>query len=185
MYYKRYASIEGGKYSSAGKSQWEGNSLWECLLLYGLIQGFSNHFIIASLLNRRLSCWHLSICSCLDHLPSPFATALHSCDILEEQRLASNLFYLTLWQFSRLRQGEGQLLTAHYYLCKNWLLWTKLKLRSLYFFFFFWFLSIDRRAQNELPLSLWHTAHLCCDCLWTATLGTVPCDILISLVYVV
>lgn len=28
---------KGGKWSSAGKSQWEGNSLWECLLLYGLI----------------------------------------------------------------------------------------------------------------------------------------------------
>lgn len=36
MHYKRDAS-EGGKWSSAGKSQWEGNSLWECLLLYGLI----------------------------------------------------------------------------------------------------------------------------------------------------
>lgn len=101
------ASTEGGKYSSAGKSQWEGNSLWECLLFYGLIQGSSNHFIIASLLNRRLSCWHLSICSCLDHLPSPFATALHSRDILEEQCLVSNLFYFTLWQFIRLKEGEG------------------------------------------------------------------------------
>lgn len=78
----------------------------EGLLLYGLIWGSSNHFLIASLLNRRLSCWHLSICSCLDHLPFPFATALHCCDSLPEQCLDSNLFYVTLWQSIRLKQ-EG------------------------------------------------------------------------------
>lgn len=137
-----------GKYRSAGKSQWEGNSLCECLLLYGLIQGFSNHFIIASLLNRRLTCWHLSICSCQDHLPSPFATALHSCDILEEQCRASNIFYLmAISRAETMRRACSLLLTIT--LCRNWYLWTKLKTKVIVIF---WFPITDRGAQKELPL---------------------------------